>query len=896
LLFVDSSLSVARRKTAMYANPAYSQPLRLQHFFTHWIVGLFTAFALALAGMAAHAAPPPAGTSISNQASATYSDASGVTRTVTSNVVQTTVQQVASLTLVANGAQNATPGSIVYYPHTLTNTGNGTDTFGLTSANTGAFSMTGVVFYLDNGSGTPTGPAITSTGALAAGATFKFIVAGTLPASATATQTNTITVTAASGFTPAQTAVNTDVTTVTTNAVVTLTKAVSLSSGIAGTSMTYTLSYTNTGNSAATAVAITDILPAGLTYTTGSTRWSVTGATALSDSGGPNGTAPNTVTSSYTSGTRTLLVTLNQVAAGQSGTITFSATVAAGTAPGVLNNTATTSYNNGAATVTGASNTVPFTVNQTAAVTMTGATVAGPAAPGSTVSFTNLLTNTGNGTDTFNITLSAGNFPAGTTFVLFRSDAVTPLVDTNSDGVVDTGPVAPGATYNVILKATLPPSATNTGAPFIVAKTATSVLDSTKTATANDQLTAVANAAVDLTNNAAAAVGVPGFGVFPTGEAAAQVTNTVNPAASTTFTLVANNTGPAPDSYNLGASTVASFASSTLPAGWTVSFRADGGGGTCATTGATLTNTGSVAPGGSVVVCAVVSVPAAFAASTTQLYFRTQSPSSGASDVLRDAVTVNAVRSLSLTPNGAGQTYPGGSYVYSHTLTNTGNVTEGNGTLSTATLASANSQAGWTSALYYDANNNGALDPTDPLIAGALSAAGVLPAGLAPGAAITVFNKVIAPSGATAGTVNTTTITVTTTNGTYTTTVPAVVSATDGTTVIVGNLTLHKDQALDATCAGPNGGTTYGVTVLTARPNQCVLYRITVTNVGSADATSVVVSDATPSYTTLSTAATVTPGTVTNPTVGSAGTVTATIGTLVPGGVGTLVFGVRITP
>ena len=880
----------------MYANPSSPRPLGLPHFFTHWLVGLFVAFALVMSGTAAHAAPPPAGTSISNQASATYSDASGITRTVTSNVVQTTVQQIASLTLTANGAQNATPGSVVYYPHTLTNTGNGTDTFNLTTSNTGAFSMASVQIFADNGSGSPTGPAITSTGALAAGALFKYIVVATLPGTATATQTNTITVTGTSVFDNTKTQSNTDVTTATTNAVVTLTKSASVSSGAAGTAITYTLTYTNTGNSTATAVAITDVLPAGLTYTAGSARWSVTGATALSDSGGSSGSAPNTLTSSYTLGTKTLLVTLNQVTAGQSGTISFGVTVAGGTAPGVLNNTATTSYNNGAATVTGSSNTVPFTVLQTAAVTLTGATVAGPAAPGSTVSFTNTVTNTGNGSDTFNITLSSGNFPAGTTFQLFKSDGVTPLVDTNSDGTVDTGPLAAGATYNVILKATLPPNATNTGAPFIIAKTATSVFDPTKTASANDQLTAVANAAVDATNNLPTAVGVPGVGVFANGEGAAQVTNSLNPGASTTFTIVANNTGPSPDSYNLGASTVNTFASVTLPAGWTVSFRADGGAGNCSTTGATITNTGTVAAGGNAVVCAVVGVPAGFAAGTTQLYFRTLSPTSNASDTLHDAVTVNAVRSITLTPNGAGQTYPGGSYVYSHTLTNTGNVLEGNGTVSTVTLAGADNQAGWTSALYYDANANGVLDATDPQISGALSAATVLPAGLAPGASITVFNKVIAPSGATPGAVDATTITVTTSNGSYVTTVPAVATAIDSTTVIAGNLTLAKAQSLDTACAGPNGGTTYAAATLSARPNQCVLYQITVTNVGSANATSVVVSDATPSYTTLSSAPATTVGTVTGPAVSAAGTVTATIGTLTPGQSAVVTFGVRINP
>lgn len=880
----------------MYANPSSPQPLGLQHFFTHWIVGLFVAFALALAGLAAHAAPPPAGTSISNQASATYSDASGITRTVTSNVVQTTVQQIASLTLAANGAQNATPGSVVYYPHTLTNTGNGTDTFNLTTSNAGGFSMASVQIFADNGSGTPTGPAITSTGALAAGGIFKFIVVGTLPGTATAAQTNTITVTGTSVFDPTKVQSNTDVTTATTNAVVTLTKSASVSSGAAGTAITYTLTYTNTGNSTATAVAITDILPAGLTYTAGSARWSVTGATALSDGGGSSGTAPNTLTSGYTLGTKTLLLTLNQVTAGQSGTISFGATVTAGTAPGTLNNTATTSYNNGATTVTGSSNTVPFTVLQTAAVTLTGTTVPGPAAPGSTVSFTNTVTNTGNGSDSFNITLSAGNFPAGTTFQLFKSDGVTPLVDTNSDGTVDTGPLAPAATYNVILKATLPPNATNAGAPFIVAKTATSVFDPTKTATTNDQLTAVASAAVDATNNLPTGAGVPGVGVFANGEGAAQVTNTLNPGAATVFTIVANNTGPSPDSYNLGASTVNTFASVTLPAGWTVSFRADGGAGNCSTTGATITNTGSVAAGGNVVVCAVVGVPAGFAAGTTQLYFRTLSPTSNASDTLHDAVIVNAVRSVTLTPNGAGQTYPGGSYVYSHTLTNSGNVLEGNGTVSTVTLAATDNQAGWTSALYYDANSNGVLDATDPQISSTLHAAGVLPAGLAPGASITVFNKVIAPSGATPGAVDATTITVTTSNGSYVTTVPAVVTAVDSTTVIAGNLTLTKAQSLDTACAGANGGTVYAAATLSASPNQCVLYQITVTNVGSANATTVVVSDATPSYTTLSSAAATTVGTVTGPAAGTTGTVTATIGTLTPGQSAVVTFGVRITP
>jgi uncharacterized repeat protein (TIGR01451 family) len=886
-------------------NVSHPSPRQLSpwHFLTRGLAGLFIAFLLVWIARPAHAAPPPAGTSISNQASATYSDASGMPRTVTSNLVQTTVTQVYSLTLSAPGAQNATPGSVVYYPHTLTNTGNGTDTFNLAAVSAAtAFTMTSVQIFADNGSGQPTGAAITSSGPVASGSSFKFIVTGTVPATATSAQSNVVTATATSLGDGTKTASNADTTTVTSNAVVTLTKSISVASGAPGSGpFTYKLTYTNTGNSDATALAISDIVPSGMTYVAGSARWSVTGVTGLSDAGGSVGTSPNTLTSTYTSASKTFVATLAKVAAGQSGYITFDVTVGGGTAPGTLNNTATTSYNNGVATVTGFSNTVPFTVTQTANVSLTGATLPGPAAPGTTVSFTNVVTNTGNGTDTFNITFAATNtFPAGTTFQLYKSDGNTPLVDTNGDGTVDTGPLAAGTSYNVIVKATLPPSASSTG-PFSIDKTATSFLDATKKATATDTLTLITLANVDLANTSGATGA--GIGIGP--EAAAQVTKTTNPGTATVITLVVKNTGNSPDTYNMAASTASTFSSVTLPAGWTVDFKADGGAGTCASTGATITNTGNVAANGFVTICAVVTVPAGYTAGTTDLYFRSLSPTSTAVDALHDAVTVNAVRSLSITPNGAGQTYPGGSYVYTHTLTNNGNVAEG-GALSTLTPTEGNSGAGWTSTFYVDSNGNGVLDAGDTLISGSLNAA-LGAGGLPQGGSITVFNKVIAPSGASAGTINVTTITVNTVNGTYVTTAPAPAVATDSTTVIAGNLTLIKLQAPDADCDGNVDATfAYGQGNLNAKPGACVLYQITVTNVGAADATNVVVSDATPSYTTVSTAAaTASPGKITGPALGAAGTITAYIGTgattpaggtLAAGQSAVITFGVKITP
>lgn len=872
------------------------QPLSLWQFLTRTVAGIVVALLLAFAGAPAHAAAPAAGTSISNQASATYSDASGVARNVTSNLVLTTVTQVYSLTLDANGAQNATPGSVVYYPHTLTNTGNGSDSFNLAASSAATqFVMGTVQIYADNGSGQPTGSPITATGAIASGATFKFIVTGTVPSGAANGKTNVVTVTATSVGDGTKTASNQDTTTVTSNAVVTLTKAISVSTGAPGTGpYTYTLTYTNTGNSDATSVAISDNIPSGMTYVAGASRWSVTGGTtALSDSGGTVGTSPNTLVSSVNVGTTTFTATIAKVAAGQSGYVTFQVNVNSGVAPGVINNTANITYNNGAANVNGSSNTVPFTVGQTAGVTTTGQTIGTAAAAGTTVTFTNSVKNNGNGTDTFNITLASTNtFPVGTTFQLYKNDATTPLVDTNGDGVVDTGPLAPNATYSVILKATLPPNASGTG-PFAITKTATSVFDSSKSSPGTDQLSNITAASVDLVNDTAAGTGT---GAGP--EASAVKTKLTNPGTTFTLTLVTKNTALTPDSYDLAVSQAATFPTA-LPTGWSVLFKADGGAANCSTTGATITNTGSVAAGATAVVCAVVTVPAGYDASTVDVYFRSLSPTSGAVDILHDAVTVNAVRSISITPNGAGQTYPGGSYVYTHTLTNNGNVTEG-GALSTMTPVVANNGSGWTSTLYYDTNGNGSLDAGDTLVSGALSVT------LAKGQSVTLFNKVIAPSGASAGNVNATTITINTTNGTYSTSVPAATVSTDSTTVIAGNLTLVKEQGLDANCDGVlDVANSYTQGNLSAKPGQCVLYRITVTNVGAADATNVVVSDATPSYTTVSTAvATAAPGVIaTAPTVGNSGPIGVNIGTgatasvggtLAAGGSAVITFGVKI--
>ncbi len=844
------------------------------------------AAALVVTGVPAQAAPP-AGTSIGNQATATYVDASSTTYTVTSNAVVTIVQQVASFTLTANGVRTAAPGAQAVFPHVLTNTGNGTDTFPLSAANLlgDNFDLTGLAIYADaDGNGVPDNfTPLTSTGPLGAGASFRFVVVGSVPGTQVAGDVARLRATAASTFDATVTAFNDDQVTVTGNAVVNVTKAISAPSGNSPSGpYTYTLTYTNAGNAAASGLRLTDAIPAGMTYVAGSARWSVTGALALTDadSSDAQGTAPSTIR--FDSGVATpgaVTAIVNQVPPGQSGSVTFQVSVNAGLAPQVINNTARFAYNDGVADVGPfSSNVTPFTVNRTVGVLFTGQTVAS-ANQGSLVTFTNGLVNTGNGSDVFDISVASGTFPAGSTFTLYQNDGVSPLTDTNLDGIPDTGPVAAGASYNVVLKVQLPPGAT--GGPYNASKTARSTQDPLVSAVASDVLTAIVANTVDLTNNTALP-GAPGAGAGP--EAAPVITNTTAPGTTTRFVLVVNNTSSQPDNYGLAASTDPTFASLTLPAGWSVTF--------LNTSSAPITSTGPIAAGANATVWADVTVPAGATAGNVETYFRSLSPVSGASDRIHDRVTVGVVRSLSLVPNGTAQVIPGGFVVYSHMLTNTGNVVEGDGVGSLVTLTSTNNQAGWSSAIYRDTNGDGVFDAGDLPIAD-LSSIG----GLAPGASTRLFVQVFAPSGAPLGQFNTTSLTATTSNLAYGSAAPAPAVATDGTTIINGEITIAKAQCLDRDCNGVEDSTFTAVNLAYgAIPGACIRYQITVTNIGTTAVTGLVVNDATPANTVSWNAATATTsaGTVTVPPDGTSGPVTATIGTLGPGASVTVRFSVRI--
>ncbi|MCF3648618.1 beta strand repeat-containing protein [Synoicihabitans lomoniglobus] len=849
-----------------------------------------TVAALMLAGVTGisvlRAAAPAAGSSIGNQASATYTDASNTERTATSNVAVTIVQQVASLTLTSDNTKSVAPGGQVSFPHTLTNTGNGTDAYAL-SFTQGAgdnFDLSGLAIYADaNGDGrADSSTPITSTGDLPSGASFSFVVSGTVPTSVASDDTAAVSVSAVSGFDGSATAANNDTAIVSENGVINVTKSMSSSSGAPGSGpYTYTLTFSNTGNTAATAVTLIDDLPTGLVYVDGSARWSGS-ASALTDA---NAGDPAGINYSYNDPiSRQVKAVIDSVAPGQTGTVTFQVSIDANAAPGDINNQVSYTYSDGVATVgPRTSNTVGFTVSQSAAVSIVGETVAS-APQGSTVAFTNVITNNGLGEDTFNVTVDSNDFPAGTAFRLAQADGATALLDSNGDGIPDTGPLAANASYTVILLATLPVEAS--GGPYTANKTARSVLDSGVAATAADTLTAIVLNTVDLTNDSAGP-SAPGAGAGA--EADPVTTLTVNAGETARFSLYVNNTGGRADTFDLTASTVADHSSIALPAGWTVVFRD--------VNEAVIARTPVINAGADLLVYADVIVPAGSEPVTESIYFRVLSPNSGSGDIKHDAVSVAAERSLTLTPNNVQQIYAGGSVVYRHTLTNNGNVLEGDNIASTVSLASADSLNGWTSIIYHDVNGNGVIDPGEPVVTD-LSFVSNSGAGLEPGESVELLVKVFSPEGAPAGSADTTTLSATTANGTRTETVPAAVSATDVSTVISSDLTILKEQALDADNNG-TADTAYSINQITtgAVPGSSILYKITIKNIGSTNADNVVVSDSTPTFTVYdaTTPAAASQGSVgSTPADGSAGALEFNLGTIAPSGTATVSFGVRI--
>lgn len=845
-----------------------------------------------------------ANTLIRNQASATFKDEAGTAYSVTSNMVETLVQQVAGLELVQTQTKLASSGATVDFPHVVTNTGNGDDSFTLASAEmTGdSFDFTTVKFYADanqDGQADDLSSPITQTPLLKSGESFSFVAIAEVPASLNDAATGKYTLTAASAFTPATQKTNVDTAEVNSNAVLDVTKAMSATQGMAGSgNYTVTLRYHNSSALNASNVTLIDALPTGMTYVANSARWSESSSTILSDAN-PSDTQgavqtiiycaydssctglPEAAQDADTNSTNQVTAIISQVEAGVTGELRFEVRIAANVPASVLTNTGEYLFNDGSTTTPSfTTNPVKFDVLQDVGVVTNGSvsnSTDGTSEPilvasipqGGTAVFKDYVWNKGNGVDSFDLSFSNSSFPAGTVLHMFQADGNTPLLDTNGNGIPDTGNLDPNTNALIVIKATLPASISG-GTPYSVTLNATSFKDNSQTNPAINTLNAIGTSAVDLTNNAS--LGQPdvlGVGTGP--EAAAVSTNAAMPGSKTQFVLYVNNASTVADSFNLQTSTDSTFASIAIHAGWAVHFLDE--------QGKTITNTGPIAAGASKRVFAEVTVPAKASNSLVDLYFRILSPTTGASDIKHDAVAVGAITDLVLYPDNTGQILPGGSIVYSHWLSNQGNVDKTN-----ISLITSDEQEGWTSLLYADTDGNGVLSGGDQRLSTV--------ANLAVGDTILIFAKVLAASDIQLGLANITTVKATWDGGTAST------QAIDVTTTNSSDVSIRKQQALDSNCDG-TPETSFTHALFTAEPGQCVIYQLIATNTGAEQVRNVRIQDATPAYTHFIVVNGVVPklsqGTLVTPVSnGSHGEIIGVMGALDAGYNATLTFGVKI--
>ncbi|MBP6896218.1 MAG: hypothetical protein KBC94_17530, partial [Pseudacidovorax sp.] len=391
--------------------------------------------------------------------------------------------------------------------------------------------------------------------------------------------------------------------------------ATTWSTGLASTAsctyITYTISYTNNG-AASGRFNLQDVIgtgeTAGLTYVTGSAKWSGNANTsaALSESSnsGFTGADFNVATTGSVS---TLTFVDGAVAAGGSGSLSFVVLVNSSATKGGDTTSNAVKFNpldatgaNAASPVLGSS---PSTSNKsvflvagsygvavgaassatssdakdatagTPNATSTDSQSNAKATAGSSTSFTHKVYNLGDD-DIVNVTVASSTFPTGTTFRFYKADGTTELSDHNNDGIPDTDTIKGGDVATIVVKAFIPATtAPNAAANYTLTLLGTSVTDATKKDAAKDTLVAVVGAAVDLTNSK---TGVSNSGAnADVGQGPSAQPTLINasvPAGSwTTLDLWITNNDTQNNTYTLVSSGNSSL-SGSLPVGWTVKY------------------------------------------------------------------------------------------------------------------------------------------------------------------------------------------------------------------------------------------------------------------------------------------------------------------------------------
>ena len=914
-----------------------------------------------MAGFGAQAlAQTAAGTLIKNLATVTYEDENGNSYSAQSNEAVVTVAPVYSATIESDNTLSGSPGQTVYFPHTLSNTGNVEDTYavGATETSVVPVGVTPVVYLDSNNNGQPDpGEAIVSNVTIPAGEQVNLVVAFPVPtnANAGAVLSTELTATSAnltaagsevidSGLNSDSTdGTNDDIINVSTGPVLVLNK--SSVHDEATNTITYTLTVKNNGASDASNVNIIDPLPKADTDGDGvaDTQLNFVSVSVNGLLTANGDTVPTTVGSIDESASPLGDVNGDGVSETLDAIIAADLTLPSNTTVSVVYEasylpgwTAGSDIDNtfiafddpdGDGTPTDPadpsipstlvpSNTTNDVIPQTYGVdaldtnagTSPGVNDGGDddsvvdnqyvdvAPTGADVLFQHVITNNGNGDDTFNLDIAndpaADGFPAGTTFTFWDSTGTVQLTDSDNDGIPDTGVLGTGESETIMVKAKLPAGSADapSGPPangYNATLTATSSEDPSATPEfdeTNLMLGSILAASVDIAN-VSASQGLVGFndtGAINAQDEAPVVIAAGSVNSTVTFDLqLANESGNA-DSFLLD--------STNIPAGWDVVFKD-------ATTGNVITTTPLVPGNGVFAYTAEVTIPndTAQALSNSdqtgavdgidtsddgnsnldaatqdgdldyQMNFTATSTSSpSVTDSVTNAVDIAVDREVVITPNGQNQVQPGGTVVYTHQLENNGNQPE------SVELAPDNSQTGWTTVINVDTTGDGVPDSilnapatgTTTIIKGVdedgnivdievtdADGDGIPELNLEPGENLPMTTTVTAPSDAPLGAVDLSTITVTDADSASPTAGDTLTSSEDQTTVMLGQVRVDKTVAIDEGCNGSLESSFMEVQATQVKPGDCVVWNLTATNEGTATVKNVKISDAAPAFT-----------------------------------------------
>ena len=481
----------------------------------------------------------PAGVTDPSSANNTASDIDTLTPTADVSITKT------------DGLTTVVPGTIVTYTVVASNPGPSTVT-GATVSDTIPAALSGATWTCAASAGS-TCPAsgsgnVSAAVTLAPGGAATFTITATVIASATGTISNTATITLPGTVTDPTPGNNTatDLTTVTPQTDLTITKTDGAASAVPGQSTTYTVVVSNTGPSSVAGASVTDSVPAGVT----SMSWTCAGA------GG--GTCPAAGSGSISSNV--------DLPVGASVTFTVTAVIGTG-ATGTLTNTATVSAPLGVTDMNAANNTATDVDSLTPRADLVVTKTDGVASviPGQSTTYTVTVAN--NGPSNAPATSVVDAVPAGESFTSWTCtpSAGAGCTAASGSGAINTTvtlPVGTSATFTIV--AAVSPAATGVVTNTATAAPSAGIVDPTpanNSATDTDSLIPTADLSITKTNLLASVV----------------------PGTAISYTITASNAGP---SAVAGATVADTLPASLTSATWTCTST---GGGTC-----TASGTGSI--------------------------------------------------------------------------------------------------------------------------------------------------------------------------------------------------------------------------------------------------------------------------------------------------------------